>query len=98
MLHGVFGGEERRGHIVKTVFDLDLQVRVRKQRLHQIAFNIRRAGEKAAAASGLMFPVPVTADAFADRVVGLVLAKFEVIANVAVEWGGERGGGRGALR
>ena len=41
MVHGVFGGEERRGHIVEAVFDLDLQVRVGHQRLDQIAGDIR---------------------------------------------------------
>ena len=98
MLHGVFGGEERRGHIVEAVFDLDLQVRIRKQRLHQIAFDVRRAGEKAASAPALVFPVPVTAYAFADRVVSLVLAEFQVVANVTVEGGSKRAGDRSALR
>src|SRR5216683_263741 len=93
-----FGGEERRGHVVEAVFDLDLQVRIGEQRLHQIAFNVGRAGEEAAAAAGLVLPVPVTADAFADGVVGLVLAELQVIANVAVKCGGERSGDGSALR
>ena len=46
MVHGVFGGEEGRGHIVETVFDLDLQVRIGQQRLDQVAGDIRGAGKK----------------------------------------------------
>src|SRR5258706_143003 len=38
MVHGVFGGEEGRGHVVVTVFDLNLQVRIIEKRLHQVVF------------------------------------------------------------
>src|SRR5258705_418701 len=69
-----------------------------EQGLHQVAFDIGRAGEEAAAAAGLMLPVPIAADAFADGVVGLVLTEFQFIANIAVECGGEGSGNGGALR
>ena len=49
MFHGVFGGKERRGHVVQAVFDLDLEVRIGEQGLHQVTFDIGGAGEKAAA-------------------------------------------------
>jgi len=66
--------------------------------LHQVTFDIGRAGEEAAAAAGLMLPVPIAADAFADGVIRFVLAEFQLIANITVESGGEGSGNGGALR
>src|SRR5438445_4988296 len=46
----------------------------------------------------LMLPVPVRANAFADGVVGLVLTKFQFLANVRIESGGKGASDGGALR
>src|SRR5277367_6974224 len=89
MVHGVFGGVEGGGHIVETVFDLDLQVRIGHQGLDQVAGDICAAGKKAAALRAAMFPIPIAADVAAERFVGSFLGDFQFLAGVAIEGGGE---------
>ena len=68
VVHGVFGGEERGGHIEETVFDLDVEVRIDHEGVDQIAFDVGRTGEKAGA--GVVFPIPIAADFAAESLVG----------------------------
>src|SRR5277367_3340210 len=89
MVHGVFGGVEGGGHIVETVFHLDLQVRIGHQGLDQVAGDVRAAGKKAAALRAAMFPIPIAADVAAERFVGSFLGDFQFFAGVAIEGGGE---------
>src|ERR1700722_2878940 len=89
-IHGEFGGEKRSGHVVKTIFDLYLQMGIRDERLNQVGLHVGRAWKTAAVAG--MFPIPVPADFKIENIVGFVGAEFEFLAKIAVDGGSETAG------
>src|SRR5580698_11471192 len=97
MLHGVFGGVERRGQIVKSVFDFNLQMRIREHCLDEIALNVWGTREPKVIPAA-MLPVPVVAGFVGAGVVDLILSELQLFANVGIERGGERAGDRSVLR
>src|SRR5580700_3155500 len=98
VLHGVFGGNERSGQIVQTVFDFDLKVRVGEYGLNEIAFHVRRSGE-AEIISGFVLPVPRRFGFFRNGAIFAVLqTELKVIAQVGVESGGIGSGDGVGLR
>ena len=72
VVHGVFGGQKWRGQVIDPVFHFYLEVRIRNHGAHQVALDIRRAGEAKVLAT-LMLPVPLAARAIGGHAVSLRL-------------------------